>query len=253
VVLPTAERDKAMAVWMNSVEVRGQFLGGAERRFVEALEKGLGYWQDTNLPAGSSRKPEVRHESKHSRRCASLLHAVLGTMGLVAALAGPAPAQTMQSVCRNYPCIYDQNGRGQVLGYALFGGNAIRQETSDPAVGEWFDVNYTKDGLSKNIRFYHNTSDCSDQPYFSYSGEIPQNAYYDGQSSLWSTVGEVQTFTWNAYRYYEPSTNGLKCQPYGYCWNYQTQQQVACTGTGAPAVKIETPVFYPPFNFKPLH
>src|SRR6516164_10822133 len=108
------------------------------------------------------------------------------TKPLTAALAGPLPAHaanvTLQTVCRNYPCVYDQNGRGQVLGYALYGGNAIRQETSGPGVGQWFDIGYNKNGVGNTFLFYHNNSSCTDQAYIYYEGEMPQNAQYDGQS-----------------------------------------------------------------------
>ena len=174
---------------------------------------------------------------------------------IIAALAGPSPAHaanvTLQTVCRNYPCVYDQNGRGQVLGYALYGGNAIRQETSGPGVGQWFDIGYNKNGVGNTFLFYHNNSSCTDQAYIYYEGEMPQNAQYDGQS-LWAAIGEIETFTWSAYQYYDYDKGTSVCQPYGECYDYVKQQSVPCTGTGAPAVKIETKTWTPPLSFSPL-
>jgi hypothetical protein len=196
--------------------------------------------------------------SKHSRRHASLLHAALGATALTAALVGPAPGNaanvTMATVCRNYPCVFDQDGRGQVLGYARFQGEAIREETSGPGAGQWYTISYLKTGVKKSAVLYYNTTNCTDQPYMEYSGEVPQNAQYDGQS-LWAAIGEIQTFTWNARSYYDNTTGTIKCvplAPYPCYGGVYESHPPPCTGTGAPAVKIETKTWTPPLSFSPL-
>ncbi len=165
--------------------------------------------------------------------CIGVAGAAFGVM--LAASAYAQPPVGMQSVCKTLPCIYDSQNTLVGVPWPL---ELLTRQIS----GSWYQLKAIEGGLIESGLFYFGPTDCTGQPYNADPGDMPRFAQFDGRS-IWAPVGALETFTWASYSYPALPANGGSCYQYGRCANGQP-----CTATGAPAVKVETRTFYPPFK-----
>jgi hypothetical protein len=139
------------------------------------------------------------------------------------------------------PCIRDRNNT--VVGIPWPYLSITRQIN-----GTWYQYDGLRasDGITANGLFYYTGSNCSGQPYMVTSELIPTQMLYDG-SAFFAPIGDPQALTSASYSY------PAKPQRGGYCVNQycvETHSANPCEITAAPASKVETITFYPPFKMQ---
>jgi hypothetical protein len=153
-------------------------------------------------------------------------------------ISGSAGAQPMSQVCNAIPCIRDANNKIVGIPYGYL--NITRKIN-----GEWFQFgDAANDGIGANGVFYYQGANCSGQAYVQTDRLMPTTMVYDG-SAFFAPAGTPQEVTTASYSY------PAKPQRGGHCVNQNcadTHGSNPCEIIAAPARKIETVTFYPPFK-----
>jgi hypothetical protein len=165
---------------------------------------------------------------------------ITATAALCAALGlGRAEAASMQTACLTAPCVYDHDGK--IVGVVSSNDSVWRQIS-----GAWYQLDILQSGLAPNPNLYFLSTDCSGQPYIptGYIEDTEPNrtlevlavpyAEYDGHT-IWGPVGQSEVIP--------------------VCYSQIIEGQCLSLGGKpaimiAPALKLETPSFTPPFTVR---
>jgi hypothetical protein len=152
---------------------------------------------------------------------------------------------SMTSLCATrpnaIPCVRDRNNT--LIGIPLAYISITRQIN-----GTWYQYDGLRasEGATANGLFYYTGSNCSGQPYMITNELILSSMLYDG-SAFFAPIGEPQALTSASYSY------PAKPQRGGYCVNQTCTPSHGydpCAIVAAPASKVETITFYPPFKMQ---